>query len=71
MKFRIRDLLNGKTLIEAERGRDIVAYHKANYRPGYCEWVVQYFSEQTGNWQEVPPQIRKIWERNWQEESAH
>lgn len=59
-RFRIRDLLAGRTLVESCRGRDLIAYHQEHYRPGYCEWLWQYQDERFG-WREVPPQVRKTW----------
>lgn len=59
-RFRIRDLLQSKTLAEVSRGRDIVAYHKANYRPGYDDWLIEY-SDDGDFWHEVPVRVRKAW----------
>lgn len=59
MRFRIRDLLNGKTLIEATRGRELVAYHAEHYVPGRCDWWWQYKTPQ--GWAEIPPQVRRAW----------
>ena len=59
MRFRIRDLLTGRTLIESERGRDLVAYHHEHYQPGRCDWLWQY--EGSYGWTEIPLGVRRMW----------
>ena len=60
VRFRIRDLLTGRTLIESTHGRDLVAYHDEHYRPGYCDWWWQYL-DPYGMWVSIPPTVRKSW----------
>lgn len=62
VRFRIRDLLTGRTLITATRGRDLVAYHREHYRPGYCDWLWQY-EQRPGEWSEIPRRVLRTWKQ--------
>lgn len=63
VRFRIVDLLTGRTLIESTRGRDLVAYHDAHAGP-VSDWWWQYLTRY--GWHAIPPQVR----REWRERSA-
>lgn len=59
MRFRIRDLLAGRTLVESDRGRDLVAYHRENHRPGRDDWLWQY--DDGVGWREIPRPVLNAW----------
>lgn len=58
-RFRIQDLLSGRTLITSDRGRDLVAYHAEHFRAGYCDWYWQYRTRH--GWSEIPGTVRRGW----------
>lgn len=58
-RFRIVDLLTGKTLVEADRGRDLVAYHAAHYQRGRSDWWWLYRTQY--GWSEIPVTARRSW----------
>lgn len=71
VKFRIQDLLTGRTLIQSSRGRDVVAYRMANYRPGRDDWLMQYQDDRIKPfWHDVPPWVRKNWLAAWEAEQS-
>lgn len=60
-RFRIRDLLRSRTLVESDRGRDLVAYHTEHFRPGSSDWLWQRRTEH--GWDQIPPHVLRSWER--------
>jgi hypothetical protein len=65
MNMRIRDLLTGKTLISAKRGRTLVKYHERNFKPGQCDWLWQY--ETPYGWADIPGRVLTDWARKAKE----
>ena len=59
-RYRIRDLLTGRTLIKSNYGRDLVAYHEAHFERGRSDWLWQY-RRPDKLWAEIPLQVRRAW----------
>lgn len=65
-RFRIYDLLAGRTLIESDHGRDLVAYHREHYRPGLCDWWWQHLSPDPRlGWQTIPRRVLHVWQEKY------
>lgn len=59
VRFRIVDLLSGRTMIESDDVREIQAFWDENHRRGYDEWRVEGFGLRSKrgivhSWTEVP-----------------
>lgn len=63
-KFRIRDVIGGRTVVESRRARGILQFWEANsyeYSASRYGWRLQWFDQQVRDWVEISADDLRRW----------